>query len=83
MFGDSATRKRRSVRRPRIEDAELAAALSGLGQSRLSSNLNQLAKAIYMGSLDVEDDVQQQLTDACDAIQATRDALIMALGLSR
>ena len=83
VFGDGANTTRRSVRRPRIEDAELAAALSGLGHSRLSSNLNQLAKAVNMGSLDVEEDVQQQLKDACDAIQAMRDALIMALGLSR
>ena len=43
VFGEQ-TSVRRTVRRPRIEDQSLASALAGLGQSRLASNLNQLAK---------------------------------------
>ncbi|MEM9623509.1 MAG: hypothetical protein AAF993_17820 [Pseudomonadota bacterium] len=80
VFGEQATR-RRAVRRPRIEDQQLAGVLSELGASRLASNVNQLAKSANMGTIDVSDDVEQQLEDAAAAILAMRDALFVALGL--
>jgi len=80
VFGEAGSR-RRSERRPKIEDQQLAGVLAELGRSRLASNVNQLAKSANMGALDVSEDVEQQLQDACAAILAMRDALIMALGL--
>ncbi len=80
VFGEQATR-RRSVRRPRIEDQQLATVLSELGASRLASNVNQLAKSANMGTIDVSEDVERQLEDASAAILAMRDALFIALGL--
>jgi len=80
VFGEQANR-RRAVRRPRIEDQQLAGVLSELGASRLASNVNQLAKSANMGTIDVSEDVEQQLEDAAAAILAMRDALFIALGL--
>jgi len=80
VFGETAT-PRRAIRRPKLEDEALAAALSGLGQSRLSSNLNQLARSANIGVIDVSDDIEGQLEDACTAILEMRKALMTALGL--
>ncbi|MCR9261189.1 MAG: hypothetical protein NXH95_15815 [Pseudomonadaceae bacterium] len=80
VFGEQATR-RRTVRKPKIEDQQLASVLSELGASRLASNVNQLAKSANMGTIDVSEDVEQQLEDAAAAILAMRDALFIALGL--
>lgn len=80
VFGEQETR-RRSPRRPKIEDQQMASLLSALGHSRLSSNLNQLAKSANMGTLDVSPDTEQQLQEAAMAVLAMRDALFTALGL--
>ncbi|MGE4069820.1 MAG: hypothetical protein AB7E72_01440 [Lysobacterales bacterium] len=81
LLGDSAS-KRQVTRRPQIDDQQLAALLSGLGQSRLSSNLNQLAKSANMGTLDVDDDIRRELHHACAAVIAMREALLIALRMS-
>ncbi|MBL1259813.1 MAG: hypothetical protein COB33_004675 [Thiotrichaceae bacterium] len=73
--------KRRISRKPAIEDVQYAALLAALGQSRLSSNLNQLSKNANTGTLDVSGDTEQQLQDACQAIFAMREALFVALRL--
>jgi hypothetical protein len=80
VFGENAT-KRKTARRPRIEDKEISAALSGLGQSRLASNVNQLAKSANMGTLDISDETDRQLQEAAQAVLAMRDALFVALGM--
>ncbi|MCB1876506.1 MAG: hypothetical protein KDH88_11085 [Chromatiales bacterium] len=80
LFGAHAT-KRRAQRRPRIDDQQAARLLAELGQSRLSSNLNQLARHANTGSLEVSDDIEQELHDAYEAILVMRDALMTALGL--
>lgn len=65
-----------------VQDAKLLAKVLGLlGKSRISSNINQLAKAANSGSLPVNDDVQKALMEACQAIMFIRDTLIEALGL--
>ena len=73
--------KRRKLRKPKTQDKQIAMLLAELGKSRLPSNLNQLAKSANCGTLDVSQDVEQQLRDACGAVLAMRDALIIALGL--
>ncbi len=80
LLGENAE-KRRIQRKPRIDEQKIAVVLAELGRSRLSSNLNQLAKSANMGTLDVSRDIEQELKDACGAVLAMRDALIIALGL--
>lgn len=81
LLGDGAS-KRQVSRRPQIDDQQLAALLFGLGQSRLSSNLNQLAKSANMGTLDVDEDIRRELQHACAAVIAMREALLIALRMS-
>ena len=73
--------KRRELRKPKINDEQYASLLAALGQSRLSNNLNQLAKSANMGTIDVSQDTEQQLKDASNAVLAMREALFTALGL--
>lgn len=73
--------KRRAVRKPHIEQVQFAALLSALGESRVSSNLNQLARHANVGTLDVSQDIEAQLEDACGAVLVMRETLLMALGL--
>ncbi|MFI0377866.1 MAG: hypothetical protein ACH253_17015 [Candidatus Thiodiazotropha sp.] len=80
LRGDRAE-KRRELRNPQIGQEQYAALLAALGQSRLSSNLNQLAKSANVGTLDVSQDIEQQLQDAYGAVLEMRKALFMALGL--
>lgn len=73
--------KRRSFRKPRTDEVQVARVLAELGRSRLASNLNQLAKSANIGTLDVNDDIESQLIEACAAVQSMRENLIAALGL--
>ena len=78
LLGDKAE-KRVELKQPRLDDQQYASLLSALGESRLSSNVNQLAKHANMGTLDVSQDVEKQLEEAILAILAMRDALLTAL----
>lgn len=73
--------KRRVLRKPKLQDSQYAALLAALGESRLSSNLNQLARHTNMGTLDVSEDTERELQDACKAVLEMRKALVLALGL--
>lgn len=76
-----ATEARAKVRQP-LKDAEPLGRLLGLlGQSRLSSNLNQLAKAANQGSLPVTKEVEDDLRAACAVVFEMRALLLKALGL--
>ena len=59
----------------------LALVLSELGQSRLASNINQLAKAANMGALDITPEIEKEIETACQEIQTMRALLIAALGV--
>ena len=78
---EGKTEPRRILRKPKADDARLASLLAQLGQSRLSSNVNQLAKHANMGTLDTSAETEQELKDAAQAIIEMRKALFMALGL--
>ncbi|MCF6281989.1 MAG: hypothetical protein L3J28_07225 [Candidatus Polarisedimenticolaceae bacterium] len=80
LLGEQAE-QRQYIRKPKIDEKLIAPVLAALGASRLSSNLNQLAKSVNMGTLDASQDVEQELRDACAAVLAMRDALFAALGL--
>ena len=59
----------------------LAKALALLGQTRIASNLNQLAKAANIGTLPLTPEVEDDLKEAFVYISEIRCLLIDALGL--
>ena len=61
---------RQQRRRPVEGDEILSIVLSELGRSRLSSNLNQLAKAVHSGSLPVSPETEKAILEACAEIKA-------------
>lgn len=82
LFGDEVSPRKKPGNSP-IKDAEaLGRVLGALGRSRLSSNLNQLAKAVNTGSLPVMPETEADLVAACEEIKALRIDLLRALGKS-
>ncbi len=79
LFGeDVSPRKKRH--KSRIKDHEtLSQLLGALGQSRIANNLNQLAKAVNMGTLPLTPDVEKDIQEACTYIRQMRTALMNAL----
>ncbi len=78
--GEQSKRKRRG-KRPVKDHKELAKLAALLGNARLASNLNQLAKAANSGSLPVTPDTEEALQIACDDVRAMRFMLMRGLGL--
>lgn len=70
-----------SARKASVDQKALAETLSRLGKSRLSSNLNQLARAADIGALPVTPDLNAELHRICDEVRALRQELLRALGL--
>lgn len=81
VLGDACQPRKKASRRPSVDQKALAQALSALGKSRLSANLNQIAKAANQGALPVSPEVAAELSQACADIAAMRSDLITALGL--
>lgn len=80
LFDTPSMRKAR-FRRPVQDDQALSEVLAHLGRSRLSSNLNQLAKAVHSGSLPMTPEVEQAILEACSTIKSMGDHLTQALGI--
>jgi len=80
LFGvDAAPRKRRG--NSPVQDKEALGRMAGaLGQSRLSQNMNQLAKAVNSGSLPVTPETEAEIKEACREISKMRAELLAALG---
>lgn len=80
LFGEDVSPRKKSGNRP-VDDAEaLGRVLGALGGSRLSANLNQLAKAVNTGSLPVTPETEADLQEACREVKALREDLLRALG---
>ena len=79
---DRQVRPRTRGARPVKDRAELARLLGLLGASRISQNINQLAKAANTGSLPVNADVHRALLESCEAVRNMRALLLTALGLT-
>ncbi len=78
---DGAEPPRRKSPQPTIADRNaLAQVLAMLGGSRLSSNLNQLARAANSGSLPVTPETGQAINQACADIAEMKALLMNALG---
>ncbi|MEW8026278.1 MAG: hypothetical protein AB2806_00865 [Candidatus Thiodiazotropha sp.] len=75
LLGEKAV-KRRRFRKPQINHEMAARFLAELGKSRYASNLNQLSRAVHTGTLDVSRDVEQELSEACEAVLVMRDVLM-------
>lgn len=80
LFGDDVTPRKRPGNSPLGDTEALGRVLGALGASRISSNLNQLAKAVNMGSLPVSPEVEAELMEACQEVQELRADLLRALG---
>ncbi len=80
LFGDDATPRKKRGLSPVADTEALGRVLGALGGSRLSSNLNQLAKAVNTGSLPVTPETEADLQEACREVKALRDDLLRALG---
>jgi hypothetical protein len=74
--------RRRRGRNPIKDHAALGRVLGALGASRISNNLNQLARAVNSGSLPVTPETEAALKDACRDVKQIRAGLLRALGLS-
>jgi hypothetical protein len=81
LLGQDVVHRRPRGKNPVKDHRSLAAVLGALGQSRLSNNLNQLAKAAHVGALPVTPEVEDELREACIAIQGMRRDLLAALGV--
>lgn len=79
-LGDAAPAIRRRLPPP-IDHQILATILAALGQSRIASNLNQLAKAVHSGSLPVNSQTEADISKACRDVWIIRRALLIALGV--
>lgn len=73
--------QRRNGKRPLKDQKALAQVQAMLGASRISSNLNQLAKAMNSGSLPVNRETREAILKACKDIEFMRQELVRALGL--
>ena len=82
LFDDAASPRKKSGNSPVGDREALGRVLGALGQSRLSSNLNQLAKAVNTGSLPVTPETEADLKEACREVLALRAELLRALGKS-
>lgn len=82
ILAEGLQAKRRRSANPVKDHDALARVLAGLGQSRIASNLNQLAKAVNFGILPVTPETERDLSEACLAVIAMRGDLIAALGLA-
>ena len=79
LQGGSETR---AARASPVKDAEPLGRLLGLlGQSRLSSNLNQIAKAANQGSLPMTEETEADIRQACADVLEMRLLLLRALGI--
>lgn len=80
LFGNDGPPRRTRGKFPVKDKAALAKVLASLGASRLSQNLNQLARAVNIGAFPVTPETDAELRDACRAVTELRDELLRALG---
>ena len=84
LFADQGEKgkRKRATRRPAVQDEQaLAQVLALLGQSRLASNVNQLARAANTGSLPISPDIEAALCAASADVATIKTLLMRALGI--
>ncbi|MCA0851344.1 hypothetical protein [Salipiger thiooxidans] len=80
LFDGELSPRRTRGRAPVKDHAALAQVLGMIGNMRLASNLNQLAKSANIGTLPLTPEVEEELATACAAVIAMRAELMRALG---
>ena len=80
LFGKDVSPRHTRGKFPVKDHEALGRVLAALGASRISSNLNQLARAAHTGSLPITPETEEDLAEACAAIVAIREDLLRALG---
>jgi hypothetical protein len=80
LFDEGLEKVRRRNTNPVKDHEALGRVLGSLGASRLSSNLNQLARATNTGALPVSPELEADLKQACADVAAMRAELMRALG---
>ncbi|TYC64480.1 hypothetical protein FMN50_00440 [Rhodobacterales bacterium] len=80
LLGEHVEKRRTRGKFPVKDHEALGRVLGQLGASRLSANLNQLARAVNTGILPVTPETDESLKEACAAIEDMRCALMEALG---
>ena len=69
------------IRTPSPEAREIAQVLAALGHSEIAASLRDLSQAVADGLLPLDEETQELLKSACEAVHQLRDELIGALGL--
>lgn len=80
ILGDKASARTRRGNSPVKDKEALGRVMGALGASRLSANLNQLARAVNSGSLPVTPETETELKNACKEVADMRADLLRALG---
>lgn len=80
LFDEPLEKVRRRNINPVKDHEALGRVLGALGKSRLSQNLNQIARAANMGALPVSPELEDELRQACADVEALRRELLRALG---
>lgn len=83
LFGSPLPRHRTRGQNPVKDFEALGRVLGLLGQSRIASNLNQLARAANLGALSIPPEAAAELNEACRAVIQMRRELLGALGLEK
>lgn len=81
LLDEDVSPRKQLGNRPVQDQEALGRVLGALGGSRLSSNLNQLAKAVNTGSLPVTPETEADIREACREVVQIRLDLIRALGI--
>ncbi|MEM7188161.1 MAG: plasmid mobilization relaxosome protein MobC [Pseudomonadota bacterium] len=80
LFSKEAKRRKRRPSKIVADHKSAAAALALLGQSRIASNLNQLAYHANIGVLITGETEKEQIAEANAHLKAIRSLLMQALG---
>lgn len=82
VFAEETKRRKRRPKSAVADNAAAAEALALLGQSRIASNLNQLAHHANLGVLAMDEQERHQIAEANAHLAAIRGLLMRALGTS-
>ncbi len=81
LFSGSELRPKRRHASSYADRQAIAQLLATLGQSRISQNLNQIAKLAHLGALPVDEELTSDLNEACSQIASIRQTLMSALNM--
>ncbi|MEO0695660.1 MAG: plasmid mobilization relaxosome protein MobC [Pseudomonadota bacterium] len=81
LFDGEVSPRKVTPPKPSADRERLGRVLGALAQSRIASNLNQLARAANTGALPVSPEIENELRGACADVALMRAELLRALGV--